>query len=144
MKRLKYLRKESNLTQEELASKFNNKYGTKYTKSTISLMENGKRYPEMKNIEKFSVFFKVPLEYLMGWSNEVGDHEYNYFTIKYPSHIIYDDKEGTSCVFETTERDIYDIHSLLHIDLMEVYYKDKTLTSEEKQKILTMLATILE
>jgi len=144
MKRLKELRLELGLTQEELAKKFNKEHGTRYTKSAISLMENGERFPEVKNIEKFADFFKVPPGYLMGWSINASG-EYNYFTVKFPSHVESEDEEGTSVIRASTAKDIFDLFYLLDSSpSIDIYYKDEKISDEEKKKILVMLQTILE
>ena len=58
--RIKTLREENNLTQEELASKIN------VTKSTISYYENSKRVPTVSNLHDLARVFNVSYDYLMG------------------------------------------------------------------------------
>lgn len=58
--RLKELRKKSNLTQQELASKFY------LNKSSISRYENGTQLPEHDLLEKIADYFKVSIDYLLG------------------------------------------------------------------------------
>lgn len=53
--RLRYLRKQDNLTQEELGRAMS----PVIKKSTISLYENGKRQPDFETIERFADFFNV-------------------------------------------------------------------------------------
>lgn len=53
--RLRYLRKQDNLTQGELGAALN----PPLKKSTISLYENGKRQPDFETIERFADFFNV-------------------------------------------------------------------------------------
>ncbi|WP_434632006.1 helix-turn-helix domain-containing protein [Thermoanaerobacterium thermosaccharolyticum] len=58
--RLKQLRNEKNLTQEELA-----KYiGT--TRATLASWETGRREPDMETLRKLSDYFNVTLDWLMG------------------------------------------------------------------------------
>lgn len=53
--RLRYLRKQDELTQQQLA----NKLGIK--KSTISMYENGKREPDFETLEAIADFFNVDI-----------------------------------------------------------------------------------
>ena len=57
---LKQLRKEKNLTQEELARELN------ISKSAISMYENGNRKPDYETLEIIADFFNVDMEYLWG------------------------------------------------------------------------------
>ena len=56
--KLKKLRKEKELTQEELASKIY------VSRSLIARYENGTVVPTKENIEKLALFFNVKLSYL--------------------------------------------------------------------------------
>ena len=66
MTRFKDLRLQLGLTQEELASKFNDAYGKRYGTSSISMFENGKRIPETQSLIDFADFFNVTTDYLLG------------------------------------------------------------------------------
>lgn len=59
-KRLKELRLEKNITQEELADFLN------VSKSTISLYENGVREPDLKLLVSIADYFNVSTDYLLG------------------------------------------------------------------------------
>ncbi|SHH54042.1 Helix-turn-helix domain-containing protein [Caloranaerobacter azorensis DSM 13643] len=58
--RFKQLRKEKNMTQEELAKKFF------LNKSSISRYEQNKQVPEMDLLKGFADFFNVSIDYLLG------------------------------------------------------------------------------
>lgn len=62
-KRLKELRTESHLTQQELADKFY------LNKSSISRYEQGKQMPEIDQLQKLAEFFDVSIDYLLGKTN---------------------------------------------------------------------------
>lgn len=72
MIKLKELRKNKQLTQEELISQFNIRYGRKYTAAAISQFENGKRIPETQALMDFADFFNVSVDYLLGRTDEPG------------------------------------------------------------------------
>lgn len=58
--RLAELRKELNLTQEELANEL------KITRSALSLYEIGKRDPDTDTLNQFADYFGVSVDYLLG------------------------------------------------------------------------------
>ena len=58
--RVKYLRKEKDLKQEELANALN------VSKGIISLWENGLREPTMSNLVTIASYFHVSIDYLVG------------------------------------------------------------------------------
>jgi transcriptional regulator with XRE-family HTH domain len=58
--KLKQLRINSGLTQEELGKKFN------LGKSSISMYESGKNFPDLDMIKNIATFFGVSADYLIG------------------------------------------------------------------------------
>lgn len=80
--RLKQLRKESNLTQQELACKFY------LNKSSISRYENGTQLPEHDLLEKIADYFNVSIDYLLGRTdsktNQNSDIDKDDFEFKTP------------------------------------------------------------
>lgn len=67
--RFKQLRKELDITQMELATVMNDKYGYSFGKSSISSYENDKRTPELGALKNFAEYFNVSLDYLLGVSD---------------------------------------------------------------------------
>lgn len=57
---LQYLRKRSNLTQTELATKVG------LSRSSIAMYEQGKREPDFETLELFADFFNVNMSTLLG------------------------------------------------------------------------------
>ncbi|WP_121639516.1 helix-turn-helix domain-containing protein [Virgibacillus sp. Bac330] len=66
--RLKKLRKQKKITQEELGKKVN------VTKVSISGYENGHRTPDTETLQKLADFFEVTTDYLLGRSDESNPH----------------------------------------------------------------------
>lgn len=69
-KRLKELRKEKDLNQDDLAEALN------VTKGTVSVWERGVRKPDIQTIEEISKYFNVSVGYLLGINdtrNEIID-----------------------------------------------------------------------
>ena len=64
MNRIKMLREEKHLTQQELADKLNS------AKSTIGMYENGNRKPSYEVLIKLSEIFGCSIDYIVGTSNE--------------------------------------------------------------------------
>ena len=63
VERVKELRLEKGLTQQELANFFY------LNKSSISRYEKDKQIPELETLEKLSDYFEVSLDYLLGKSD---------------------------------------------------------------------------
>lgn len=63
MNRIKMLREELNITQQELADKING------AKSTIAMYEKGDRKPSMEVLVKLSEIFNCSIDYLLGKSD---------------------------------------------------------------------------
>ncbi len=65
-KRLKELRKEKGLNQDDLAEALN------VTKGTVSIWERGVRKPDMKTLEEIGKYFEVSMGYLLGIVDETS------------------------------------------------------------------------
>lgn len=63
MNRIKFLREELNMTQQELADKLNG------AKSTVAMYEKGDRKPSMEVLLKLSEIFDCSIDYLLGKSD---------------------------------------------------------------------------
>lgn len=70
MARFKELRIKKGLTQEELITQFNDRYGKRYGASSISMFENNKRIPETQALMDFADFFNVSVDYLLGRTDQ--------------------------------------------------------------------------
>jgi len=64
--KIKELRMGRNLTQDELAIKLNDMFGTTINKSMISKWENNKEDPSLDNGRKLVAFFGISLDELLG------------------------------------------------------------------------------
>lgn len=69
--RLKQIRKENNLTREELANKLNVSY------STIAKYETNVRFPDQEMLSNIADLFNVTTDYLLGRSNIPNPYERN-------------------------------------------------------------------
>ncbi|AMQ19634.1 helix-turn-helix domain-containing protein [Geobacillus sp. JS12] len=67
--RLRKLRQEKKLTQEELGKKIN------VTKVSISGYENGNRTPDTETLQKLADFFNVTTDYLLGRTDDPNPPE---------------------------------------------------------------------
>lgn len=63
MNRIKFLREELNMTQQELADKLDG------AKSTVAMYEKGDRKPSMEVLLKLSEIFDCSIDYILGKSN---------------------------------------------------------------------------
>lgn len=75
------LRKETNMTQSELAKKLG------IPRTTYSNYENGNRQPDYETLQKIANYFGVSSDYLIGMSdtssNVVKENKQEYFEDKY-------------------------------------------------------------
>ncbi len=60
--RLKQLRKENHMTQEQVGAVIG------VSKHSVCIYEKGKNYPEVKNFLALAEYFHVSLDYLAGWT----------------------------------------------------------------------------
>lgn len=108
--RLKHLRKEKNITLEELAENINT------TKSTLSRYENGKREPKMYFVERLSDYFDVSTDYLLGKTDE-----------RNPANKIKEKYESRGAEIEEL------------MDRYNVHLNGEVLTNEDKQSVIAFL-----
>jgi transcriptional regulator with XRE-family HTH domain len=64
--RIKFFRKEKNLTQSELAQELNEKYGLNIDRAMISKWESGYQVPVISTLKAITDFFDVTLDFLTG------------------------------------------------------------------------------
>lgn len=80
--RLKRLREENNVTQEEVATEIQKRYGYKIDKPTISKYENNIHTPKQFIIVEYMAdFFGVHIDYMTGRSNDKYGEEIKYIQI---------------------------------------------------------------
>ena len=66
MTQFRNLRIRKGLNQEEFRKLYNEKYNRNYTSAANSMIENGKRMPELGALIDFADFYDVSLDYLLG------------------------------------------------------------------------------
>lgn len=66
MTQFRNLRLQKGLNQEEFRKLYNEKYNRNYTSAAISMIEHGKRMPELGALIDFADFYDVSLDYLLG------------------------------------------------------------------------------
>lgn len=83
-RKLREIRKANNLTMEELAERFNKKYGTTISKSTISRWESGQVEPTNSYISLYAKEFAADMNYLysVGKYEDKPTYHINQETIK--------------------------------------------------------------
>lgn len=77
--RIKMLRDEHDMSQQELADTLKERYGLKTHRVTIAKWESGKQAPEMYSVKCLAELFDVTMEYITGNSNsrnEDRDEDY--------------------------------------------------------------------
>ena len=71
MNRIQILRKENNLTQQDLAEKLG------VSNKSISKYERGEREPDFNTLKKLSNIFNVSIDYLLGLSDNKNGENVN-------------------------------------------------------------------
>ena len=66
MTQFRNLRLQKGLNQEEFRKLYNERYSRNYTSAAISMIENGKRMPELSALIDFADFYDVSIDYLLG------------------------------------------------------------------------------
>lgn len=74
-KRLKNLRKDNDLTLDELATLYNSRYDGGLNKGTLSKYENGKQEPMISVVINLAALFNVPTDYLLGKTDNISTKE---------------------------------------------------------------------
>ena len=69
MTQFRNLRLQKGLDQEEFRKLYNERYSRNYTSAAISMIENGKRMPELSALIDFADFYDVSIDYLLGREN---------------------------------------------------------------------------
>lgn len=72
MNRIKFLREELDMTQQELADKLDG------AKSTVAMYEKGDRKPSMEILLKLSEIFNCSIDYILGKSDIRNPEDYKY------------------------------------------------------------------
>ena len=72
MTQFRNLRIRRGLNQEEFRKLYNKKYNRNYTSAAISMIEHGKRMPELGALIDFADFYDVSLDYLLGRDDGSG------------------------------------------------------------------------
>lgn len=116
--RLKLLREEKYLTQEELGKAFN------ITDATINRYEKGLRQPDTETLKKLADFFNVSVDYLLGRTDIRNN-------VERISEAIKDEKDLLD--FWTTLKD--------RPDLQLLFKQTKDLTDKDIKQILKIIKT---
>ncbi|MCQ2471800.1 MAG: helix-turn-helix domain-containing protein [Clostridia bacterium] len=67
--RIRELRKANHMSQIYLSIEL------EVAQETISAYENGKHYPSFQSLVKMSKLFNVPIDYIMGLSDSIGNND---------------------------------------------------------------------
>ena len=122
-KRLKKLRLNKHLTQDELAPELG------ISRSTLGMYETGKREPDFETLETIADFFNVDMNYLIGYSdvphdwerigNEAGIHPPKDYDGSYEDYVKFKMYEEQSALIDS----YYDSHP--NEDINEDYKSDE-------------------
>jgi transcriptional regulator with XRE-family HTH domain len=111
--RLKSLREEKKLSQEELSQLIN------ISRSTLSMYEINRRQPDPETLQKIADFFDVSVDYLLGRT----------------------DKRNIDTSNDVDER-LHKVMQDLGPDVLLAFYDLPNMTDEEKENVITLLEGI--
>jgi transcriptional regulator with XRE-family HTH domain len=111
--RLKSLREEKKLSQEELSQLIN------ISRSTLSMYEINRRQPDPETLQKIADFFDVSVDYLLGRT----------------------DKRNIDTSNDVDER-LHKVMQELGPDVLLAFYDLPNMTDEEKENVITLLEVI--
>ncbi|ETO38646.1 helix-turn-helix domain-containing protein [Thermoanaerobacterium aotearoense] len=111
--RLKSLREEKKLSQEELSQLIN------ISRSTLSMYEINRRQPDPETLQKIADFFDVSVDYLLGRT----------------------DKRNIDTSNDVDER-LHKVMQELGPDVLLAFYDLPNMTDEEKENVITLLEGI--
>lgn len=118
-KKLKYVRDLKNLSMDNLKDEFNNKYGSRVSKSMISNWENGRYLISNKNLNLYSKYFKVYTTYFL--NDDIKPTEFNTQNELYKKYfegvdVDFDFGEAGKNYRRSIRKDISDILFFLNIE----------------------------
>lgn len=125
--RLKILRKQNNMTQEDLAN------ALKISAASVGLYEQGRRNPDNKMLKKIALLFNVSVDYLIGYDvDSLSSHNKTIFL----SHAHESDPERTEVVkkilaYKNEEIELDEIDYAMHNEM-------KNMTQEQRLAMLQM------
>lgn len=82
MTKFRDLRVQHGYSQEDFKKLYNERYNRNYTSAAISMIERGKRMPELGALVDFADFYDVSLDYLLGRTTA---HEENLISVQLKS-----------------------------------------------------------
>lgn len=134
--RLRQLRKQRELSQQELANEL------KTSKSSINMYERGEREPGLDMLEAIADFFNVNLDYLMGKSNDPINYEDDELIANIPEEIVrhFDGdikkayKAWQARITPENSDDFLDLVNSLDNDILEKYGNPTKEAFEEQRK----------
>ena len=113
MERLRKLRQDMGVTQEQLADDLS------VAKSTIGMWENQKREPDLKMLEKIADFFKTSVDYLIGRVDEPHSFFRGFSTKMLPAEILECCNGDTEKALEKWNQ-MYDLNSVIRLDMANI------------------------
>jgi len=127
--RLKELRKNKKLTQDELAKTFY------LNKSSISRYENDTQIPENELLQNIADYFNVSLDYLMGRTNIVNTHSNTVTTTQTKKEQKDHDSfmEDAKALFMNGELDEDDKEKIFK-DISDLFWESKKINKEKHSK----------
>ena len=127
--KLKKIRKENNLSLEEIAKIFSETFDVGTNKTTISRWENNKQNTDVSSLKLYSDYFEVSMDYLMGYTEKV-------YRVK--------EENIEDLRNKLNEKELMELDILINL-ILTLFQKNVELKEETKEELIkTLTKTFIE
>ena len=135
MTKFRDLRVQNGYSQEEFRKLYNERYNRNYTSAAISMIERGKRMPELGALVDFADFYGVSLDYLLGRAVALDNNQLS-VQLRYivENLDVQDDEEGADAAYVENEAECRENKEMLRCLLKQSAVLAKRMEKMEQEK----------
>ena len=135
MTKFRDLRVQNGYSQEEFRKLYNERYNRNYTSAAISMIERGKRMPELGALVDFADFYGVSLDYLLGRAVALDDNQLSVQLRNIVENLdVQDDEEGAEAADMENETECRENKEMLRCLLKQSAVLAKRMEKMEQEK----------
>lgn len=134
MTKFRDLRVQNGYSQEEFRKLYNERYNRNYTSAAISMIERGKRMPELGALVDFADFYGVSLDYLLGRAVALDNNQLS-VQLRYivENLDVQDDEEGADAAYVENEAECSENKEMLRCLLKQSVVLAKRMEKMEQE-----------
>lgn len=138
MTKFRDLRVQNGYSQEEFRKLYNERYNRNYTSAAISMIERGKRMPELGALVDFADFYGVSLDYLLGRAVALDNNQLS-VQLRYivENLDVQDDEEGADAAYVENEAECSENKEMLRCLLKQSVVLAKRMEKMEQENTCT-------